>query len=222
MKAQAKTTAETKAETTAPVKVPAALSASIATLVSAEATIKIAVGGREKALVQIGETVAKLFKSKEEASPVLKQAFENAKLTGPNASSQRSRILGQAFPVNPAALAAAKAGPIRFKNGKGDIVEKEANTLQLNAIAAGSLAPVKQGKHTLWVPVVKAAGNQSGGHNVIKPLEAAKKAVETAATAFCGASKGSANAFFVMVVEVLSSIPSWKFDKEEAATILED
>lgn len=218
MKAQAKT----KTETTEAVKVPASLTASIAILVSAEAGVKLAVGGREKALVNIGETVAKLFKNKELASPVLKQAFENAKLTGPNASSQRSRILGQAFPVNPQYLQQAKAGPIRFKNGKGDVVEKEANTLQLNAIAAGSLAPIKQGKRTLWVPVVKTAGNQSGGHNVIKPLDAAKKAVETAATAFCGASKGSANAFFVMVVEVLSSIPSWKFDKAEAVTQLED
>lgn len=213
MKAQAKTKVETKAA--APIKVPAALASATTELAQANAGIAVASGKRDKVLVKLAETVADLFDDKEEASPVLKQAFADAKLTSLVDGQQRSRILAQAFPADEALMKQAKAGPITFLNAKGDKVTKPANTLQLNAIATGSLKPNKKG---LWVKV-ESVGNQ-GGQNRKDPLEAMKTQMAILATQFLTVGKGAWEAFLNAAIEGCKSHKG--FDSEEAKALLDE
>lgn len=224
MKASVKTSAkiDKKAATVAPVTVPAKLQAIAKELAANKAGQRALSQEGESIMDRGSDTVKRLYKTREEAAPFLKAAFEAEKLTDMNAASQRSRILNYAFPANPEHLKAALEAPIRFKNGKGDIVEKMANVLQRNAIASGSFAPNKKG--TLWLPVEKTGkqGPGSGAHNKRTPAENAKKAIEDSATAFITVGKNPAIAYFNLVVEVLSAVKAWKFDNEEAAKLLED
>lgn len=213
MKAQAK--AKTKETTAAVIKVPAALASATTELAQANAGIAVASGKRDKVLVKLAETVADLFDDKDEAAPVLKQAFADAKLTSLTDGQQRSRILAQAFPADEALMKQAKAGPITYLNAKGDKVTKPANTLQLNAIATGSLKPNKKG---IWLK--NETGGNQGGKNRKAPLETMQTQMAILATQFLTVGKGAWEAFLNAAIEGCKSHKG--FDVDEAKALLDE
>lgn len=204
----------TKSKAVEIVKVPAALTEAISVYASAT-TAKLAAGiKQEQTLVKTAEVVSKLFKTKEDAAPVLKQAFADAGLTSLVDSSQRSRILAQAFPSDPVVYNQAKTAPITFLNTKGEKVTKAANTNQLTAIATGKLKPNKKG---VWLPV-QSAGTQ-GGHNAKTPLDTMKTAIDNAITAFVTVAKGDWQAVLNTTIAALKACDA--FDEKEAKRLCE-
>lgn len=223
MKTKATATAKTETKATVTIEVPAKVTAIVKEIADNKAGVQALQKQGESILERGSKLIASLYDNREEASPILKAAFAAAGLTSMSDNSQKSRMLNWAFPDNEEVFNAAKAAPtIRFKNEKGDIVEKKANVNQLNAIATGNLAPNKKG---VFLPVEKTGKTSkgSGGHNRQTPLDKAKAAITEAATVFCASQgKGAANAFHVLTVEILDSVSEWKFDHEEASRILSD
>lgn len=225
MKAKATTTNKATVTDEEKVKtlivVPATVTAIVKEIADNKAGVQALQKQGESILERGSKLIAKLYATREEAAPILKMAFATAGLTSMSDNSQKSRMLNWAFPAVPEVFRNAKsADSIRFKNDKGDIVEKKATVNQLNAIATGSLAPNKKG---VFLPVEKTGKGGQGGHNRLSPQDAAKKAITDAATMFCNSQgKGAANAFHVLTVEILDSVTEWKFDHTEAQSILED
>lgn len=217
MKAKATITNEEKVEIL--IVVPSTVTAIVREIADNKAGVQALQKQGESILERGSKLIAKLYENREEAAPVLKMAFSEAKLTSMSDNSQKSRMLNWAFPTSPEVFGNAKsADTILFKNDKGDIVEKKATVNQLNAIATGSLAPNKKG---VFLHVKTTFGQ--GGHNKLSPQEAAKKAITDAATVFCNSQgRGAANAFHVLTVEILDNVKEWKFDHTEAQSILED
>lgn len=215
---KAKVTAKAKSTEETVIEVPAKLTAWSKTLVEANKGIAALTESRESILEKGSQLLSELYDTREEAKPALALVFKHAGLTDMNSTSQRSRILSWAFPKDEAVFEQIQsADTIKFRNAKGDLVEKKPSVLQKNAAAAGSLRPNKKG---IWLPV-QSRGNQ-GGQNRLSPQDAAKKAIEAAATAFIAMGRQPAIAFFNLTIEVLQSVKDWKFDSAEAAELLSE
>lgn len=156
MKAKVTTKSNATANATATVVVPAALKTAVASVASAITGRVSAVKREGQSWVETAQVLTKLFKTKEDASPVLKQAFEDAKLTDGMFAAYRSNILTLAYPADPVAAKQA--------------AEDGLPTHQRVAAARGSLKKSKK-KDGGWIKVKRA--EKRGGHNKIKPLDKA-------------------------------------------------
>ena len=164
--ATSKNGASTKTKADAKVTVPAVLKASVSKVADAISGRVSAVKREGKSWVECAEVCKKLFKTKEAASPVLKQAFEDAGLTQGMFAAYRSNILSIAYPADPKAAQEAIADDLA--------------THQIVAASRGSLKKSKKAGGG-WIKVKRA--EKRGGHNKVKPLDAFKNAMVLAFTA---------------------------------------
>lgn len=157
-----------KADAKAPVKVtvPASIKNAVAAVIDAAAFRSAAAKKEEKSWLVCGEALRKLFKTKEDAAPVLKQAFEDAGKTDLKYSSYRSNILTLAYPGQ-----MEKA----LKQAEQDGLD----THKLLAVVRGNLKKSKK-KDGGYIKVKREENR--GGHNKLKPTEKMDKDLVLIAT----------------------------------------
>lgn len=166
-KVTAKQTTKTapKADAKQTVKVPASVQSTVNAVKVAMANRQQATDKEQKSWVVCADDLKAKYKSRDDAAPVLKAAFEVAGMTEMMHGSYRSNILTLAFPDNEEEM----------KQGKADGL----STHQLVAVGRGSLKKSKK-KDGGWIKVKRA--EKRGAHNKIKPADKLDKDIALIAT----------------------------------------